>query len=205
MSRISFVTSENWREKSTRYLPHPSYTLLLPLDIPQTPSEIPRHSHITPDISKTLPKHSWHSTEIFWHPHFSQSPFWHPLTTQMALRLSDECWGVVKAVPGGQGNMFQVLGGVLECPGVFWGSWWCWGCMGGCGRCPTVFSLQFSSVLGNHLWDLCNFTTDLEVPNVSNIKISQCYGNFDLLGSLCRGFRAELQKFTLFHFCWIIL
>ena len=127
MSRISFVTSENWREKSTRYLPHPSYTLLLPPDIPQTPSEIPRHSHITPDISKTLPKHSWHSTEIFWHPHFSQSPFWHPLTTQMALRLSDECWGVVKAVPGGQGNMFQVLVGVLECPAVFWGSWWCWG------------------------------------------------------------------------------
>ena len=39
----------------------------------------------------------------------------------MPFRLSDECLGVVKVVPGGQGNVFWVLVGILECPGVFLG------------------------------------------------------------------------------------
>ena len=41
----------------------------------------------------------------------------------MPLRLPGECLEVVKAVPGAQGNVFLVLGGVLECPRVSWGYW----------------------------------------------------------------------------------
>ena len=37
-----------------------------------------------------------------------------------------------------------------------------------------------------------HFPVYLEVPDVLNIKMSQSYGHFDLLGSLDRGFRAEL-------------
>ena len=32
------------------------------------------------------------------------------------------------------------------------------------------------------------FLTDVEVSDVSNIKMSQSYGRFDILGSLRRGF-----------------
>ena len=199
MSRNPFVTSENWRKLGGKDYQIPLSAPLhptTPSGHPQTHSEIPRHSQNTSDISNTLPKevindhkHSWHSTDIFWHPHFSLSPFWHPLTTQMPLRLPGECLEVVKAVPGAQGNVFLVLGGVLECPRVSWG----FGeNMGGCGECLVVFSLQFASILGNHIWDPCHFVVDLKVPNVSNIKMSQRYGRFDLLGSLGRGFRAEL-------------
>ena len=46
----------------------------------------------------------------------------------MPHQLSDECFGVVKAVPGGQGNVFGVTEGVLECQGVFGGVR---GCTGG--------------------------------------------------------------------------
>ena len=54
----------------------------------------------------------------------------------MPFRLSDECLGVVKGVPGGQGNVFWVLVGVLECPGVFFG---CRRVCGGLRRCLIVF------------------------------------------------------------------
>ena len=54
----------------------------------------------------------------------------------MPVRMSDECLGVVKGVPGGQGNVFWVLVGVLECPGVFFG---CWRVYGGLRRCLIVF------------------------------------------------------------------
>ena len=61
----------------------------------------------------------------------------------MPLRLSDECLGVVKAVPGGQGNVFGVPEGVLECPGVFWGCWKVYACFE---RYLGVCSTQFPSI-----------------------------------------------------------
>ena len=70
-------------------------------------------------------KPSWHSTDIIWHPHFSQSPPWHPLTNQMPRKLSDECLGVVKIIPGDRGVC-------LVCLRVFWSVQ---GCFGSVGRC----------------------------------------------------------------------
>ena len=37
-----------------------------------------------------------------------------------------------------------------------------------------------------------DFAADLEIPNVSNIKMSQRYSRFDLLGSLGKCFRSEI-------------
>ena len=37
-----------------------------------------------------------------------------------------------------------------------------------------------------------NFLEDLKVPDVSNIEMSQSYGYFELLGSIGRGFKAEI-------------
>ena len=39
----------------------------------------------------------------------------------MPLRLSDKCFGVVKAVPGRKGTVFGVSEGVLEFHRVLWG------------------------------------------------------------------------------------
>ena len=186
----------NWRKNAARHPLQAPFTLQLPLDTPQTPSDISRHSHDTPDISLTLPnaavdthKHSWHSTDIFWHPHFSQSPSRHPLTTQMPLRLYDECFVKVKAVPGGEGDVFGVPEGVLECPEGFGGVG---GCTGGWRGCLVVFSHQFPSIYESLKWNPWHFLVDLEVPNVSNIKMSHSNGQFDTLGSHGKGLRGEL-------------
>ena len=71
----------------------------------------------------------------------------------MPLRMSDECLGVVKGVPGGQGNVFWVLVGVLECPGVFFR---CWRVYGELRRCLIVFfpliSFNFRKPHMRSLW-----------------------------------------------------
>ena len=46
----------------------------------------------------------------------------------MPLRLSNECLGAVKAIPGVQERVFGVPEDVLDCSMVFWGVG---GCMGG--------------------------------------------------------------------------
>ena len=63
-------------------------------------------------------------------------------------------------------------------------------------QCTVVvsFSHQFPSILESHKWNPCHFLVNLEVTNVSTMKIplSKVVLWFDLLGSLERGSRAEL-------------
>ena len=47
------------------------------------------------------------------------------LDNSNVLRLSNECLGAVKAIPGGLGRVFGVPVGVLECSRVFWSVGWC--------------------------------------------------------------------------------
>ena len=61
----------------------------------------------------------------------------------MPLRLSDERFVEVKAVPGGQGDVFGVPEGVLECQEVFWGCWMVYGRLKG--MCSSLFpSISFN-------------------------------------------------------------
>ena len=66
----------------------------------------------------------------------------------MPLRMSDECFGVVKAVPGGHGVCLGCLGVFFEFPGVFWG---CWKVYQGFESHLGVFSTQFPSIYMVHL------------------------------------------------------
>ena len=68
-----------------------------------------------------------------------------------------------------------------------------------------VHFLQFSSIVSNHKWAYWHFPVDLEVPNAWNIKMSHTHATFGRLGSLGRGFSAELEEFTFWQFQMIIL
>ena len=57
----------------------------------------------------------------------------------MPFRLSDKCLGVVKGVPGGQGNVFWVLVGACGCIGVSRDVLGCWSVYGGLRGCLIVF------------------------------------------------------------------
>ena len=139
-----------WRKLKGERLPatalSPPYTLQHLLDT----LRYPPHSHVTLDISQTLPKaaldtykHSCHSTDIICHPHFSQSPPGHPVTNQMPHKLSDECLEVAKAFPGRLVRVFGVPGGVLKCPGMFWECWRVYPCFE---RYLGAFSTQFPPI-----------------------------------------------------------
>ena len=63
--------------------------------------------------------------------------------------LSDERFVEVKAFPGGQGDVFGVPEGVLECPEVFWGCWRVYGRLKGmsCSLFPSIsFNLRKSQM-----------------------------------------------------------
>ena len=57
---------------------------------------------------------------IIWQPQFTQSPSDHPRPNKS---WAGKCFGVVKAVPGGQGNVYRVSDGILGSPGVSWVRW----------------------------------------------------------------------------------
>ena len=54
------------------------------------------------------------------------------------------------------------------------------------------FPLQFPSILRSHKVYPLHFPVDLEVPDISDIIMSQIYDNFELLQSLGRCFKAEI-------------
>ena len=131
--------------------PSPSYTLQHPQDTlryPQTLRNHPWHIQNIALAALDTHKHPWHSTDMIWHSHFPQSPPWHPLTTQMPLRMSDEYFGLVKAVPGRHGVSLGCLGVFFEFPVVFWG---CWRVYLGFESYLGVFSTQFPSIYMVHL------------------------------------------------------
>ena len=129
----------------------PSYTLQHPQDYLrylQTLRNHPKHILDITMVALDTHKHPWYSTDMNRDSHFPQSPPWHPLTTQMPLRMSDECFGVVKAVPWGHGVCLGCLGMFFEFPGVFWG---CWRVYPGFESHLGVFSTQFPSIYMVHL------------------------------------------------------
>ena len=103
--------------------PSPSYTLQHPPrhpqispDTPNSPLTYPRHCHGSPRHSQASLTFNRHDLPLSFPPESS-------LTSQMSLRMSDECFGSVKAVPGGHGLCLGCLGVFFEFPGVFWGCW----------------------------------------------------------------------------------
>ena len=107
----------------------------------------------------------------------------------MPLRLSDERFVEVKAVPGGQGDVFGVPEGVLECQEVFWGCWMVYGRLKG--MCSSLFpSISFN--FRKSQMKSVTFSSRPRGPKCCKYQMSQCESCFDLLGSLERGFRAEL-------------
>ena len=90
------------------------------------------------------------------------------------------------------GNVLDMSGVLCQCLGISEGVL---GELEGVGGLRGMSGSLFSSMSINFQKSqmkpltFCNRPED---PNVSNIKMSQSYGRFDLLGSLGRGFRAEI-------------
>ena len=156
-------------------------------------------------------KHPWHSTDMIWHSHFPQSPPWHPLTTQMPLRMSDECFGVVKAVPWGHGVCLGCLGVFFEFPGLFWG----------CIRALRVIWECF--LLNSHQYTWCTYkSTDIfqktwgsQMSQISKCpKVTVVLTYWEASGDvselrykslLCFSSKRSYCSLALFRLCCIVL
>ena len=112
------------------------------------------------------------------------------------MRVSEDVFWVSGMLVSVYGCLWKCLGYVRGDMGVsrdIWGCLWeVGGPTGGWEGCLAVFSLHLPSILGSHRLDSWHLPVDLAVPDVSNIKMSQSCGRFELLGSLGRGFKAEL-------------
>ena len=179
----------NWVENTPRWLSKPGYTLQHPQNTPGNSKNTPRHPKHTPwppGTALTTPKHSSDILRGIWVVKGCLGGLWRKWEQQI---MSFECQGCLWVSGGAYGN----VRGDIGVSGDIWG---CLGGVGGCKRgsegCLVVCSFQFPSILGSHKWYPWHFPIDLEVSDVSNIKMSQSYGHFDLLGSLGRCFRAEI-------------
>ena len=101
----------------------------------------------------------------------------------LGVRNVSECLWLPLAMSRGDMGVF---GDVYGCLGGVRGSWKVLGDLRG------VSGSLLPSISGSHKWDSWHFPVDPRAPNVSNIKMSQNYGRFELLGSIGGGFRAEL-------------
>ena len=124
----------------------------IPLDTPQTPSDISRHSHDNPDIALTLtniPDTQQTSSDTLISHRVPPDIPWQLKCLSVWVRLSNERFVEVKAVPGGQRDVFGVPECVLECPEVFWGCWRVYGRLKGmsCSLFPSIsFNLRKSQM-----------------------------------------------------------
>ena len=182
----------NWVENTPRWLSKPGYTLQHPQNTPGNSKNTPRHPKHTPwppGTALTNPKHSSDILRGVWVVKGCQGGLWGNESGRSCLlnvRDACECLGLP----------WQCLGYVRGDFGVSGDIWGCLGGVGGCKRgsegCLVVCSFQFPSILGNHKWYPWHFTIDLEVSDVLNIKMPQQNGHFDLLGTLWKGFKAEI-------------
>ena len=158
----------------------------------QTPPSAPLHLQITP-------KHHWKPQNTLRHlKHIPLSPRNSLGHSQALFRQSERHLSCQRKSGGTLGEMrvsedvFWVSGMLVSVYGCLWkclgyvrgdmgvsgdfkgcGVRASWEVLGGPqGGCLVVFSLKFPSILESHKWYPWHFPVDLEVPNVSNIKMS---------------------------------
>jgi len=180
-------------------LPDTSQSMDTPANTPKTPLDTSKHPQ-THQTHPPVPRNNLDYSQVLIRQ-FARHLVCQGVSgrTLRVMRVSDAvCWksGLFVSV---KGCLWQCLGYVKGDMGVCGDIW---GSLGGVGGCkgpqncvwltfPFNF-LQIPPILGSRIWDPWHFPVDLEVPDVSSVRVSRGYGHFELVGGLGRSFKAEI-------------